>query len=117
MHRPSRRGCSAQSMKLRVAFAGTPAFAVPALHALADAHEVVGVFTQPDRPAGRGRTLTASPVKQAALALGLPVAQPQTLRGDAVALEAALAQLRDWRADVMVVVAYGLLLPRAMLGF
>ena len=104
-------------MKLRVAFAGTPAFAVPALHALVAAHELVGVFTQPDRPAGRGRTLTASAVKQAALALGLPVAQPQRLRTDPAALDATLAQLHDWRPDVMVVVAYGLMLPRTMLEF
>ena len=104
-------------MKLRVAFAGTPAFAVPALHALAAAHELVGVFTQPDRPAGRGRALTASAVKQAALALGLPLAQPLKLRGDETALQATLAQLAAWQPDVMVVVAYGLMLPREVLDF
>jgi methionyl-tRNA formyltransferase len=102
-------------MKLRVAFAGTPAFAVPALRALAAAHVLVGVLTQPDRPAGRGRVVSASPVKQAALELGLPVLQPQRLRGDAAGLQATLAQLRDWAPDVMVVVAYGLILPRALL--
>ena len=102
-------------MKLRVVFAGTPAFAVPALRALIGAHEVVGVLTQPDRPAGRGRALTASPVKQAALAAGLPVAQPARLRGDPAALEATLLQLRQWRPDVMVVVAYGLILPGEVL--
>jgi methionyl-tRNA formyltransferase len=102
-------------MKLRVVFAGTPAFAVPALHALIAAHEVVGVLTQPDRPAGRGRALGASPVKQAALQAGLPVAQPTRLRGDELALRATLQQLSQWQPDVMVVVAYGLILPRAVL--
>ncbi len=102
-------------MTLRVAFAGTPAFAVPPLRALYAEHALVGVLTQPDRPAGRGRELTASPVKQAALALGLPVLQPARLRGDQHDLEATLAQLLTWRPDVMVVVAYGLILPRAVL--
>jgi methionyl-tRNA formyltransferase len=91
---------------LRVAFAGTPQFAVPALEALlASRHTVVGVLTQPDRLQGRGRRLTVSPVKQVALAHGLLVAQPQPLRE----LPAELA------ADVMVVVAYGQILPRAVL--
>jgi methionyl-tRNA formyltransferase len=103
-------------MKLRVAFAGTPAFAVPALRALAAHHDVVGVFTQPDRPAGRGRQLTASPVKQVALELAVPVLQPLRLRGDAGALDDALSKLHEWRVDVMVVVAYGLILPREVLG-
>jgi methionyl-tRNA formyltransferase len=102
-------------MSLRVAFAGTPAFAVPPLHALHAHHQVVGVLTQPDRPAGRGRELAASPVKQAAQALGLPVLQPQRLRGDPQVLAATLAQLSAWRPDVMVVVAYGLILPRELL--
>ncbi|HEV7432222.1 MAG TPA: methionyl-tRNA formyltransferase, partial [Steroidobacteraceae bacterium] len=96
---------------LRIAFAGTPEFALPALDALsASTHQVVGVLTQPDRPAGRGRALRASPVKQRALALHLPLAQPQRLSGDA-----DLAPLRAWRADLLVVVAYGLLLPPALL--
>ena len=102
-------------MSLRVAFAGTPAFAVPPLKALHARHQVVGVLTQPDRPAGRGRELAASPMKQAAQALGLPVLQPQRLRGDPTALQATLAQLSAWRPDVMVVVAYGLILPRELL--
>ena len=102
-------------MKLRVAFAGTPAFALPPLRALLATHEVTGVLTQPDRPAGRGRQLEASPVKQEALRAGLPVLQPERLRGDTAALQATLAQLRSWRADVMVVVAYGLILPPAIL--
>jgi methionyl-tRNA formyltransferase len=102
-------------MSLRVVFAGTPQFSVSALAAIAARHTVVGVLTQPDRPAGRGRSLTASPVKEFALAQGLPLLQPLTLRGDAPDTRAALAQLRAWQADVMVVVAYGLLLPQAVL--
>ncbi len=96
---------------LRIAFAGTPEFALPALDALAaSGHSLVGVLTQPDRPAGRGRALRASPVKLRALELGLPVAQPQRLSS-----AAELAPLRAWRPELMVVVAYGLLLPRAVL--
>ena len=102
-------------MKLRVVFAGTPAFAVPALAALAAKHMVAGVMTQPDRPAGRGRQLTASPVAQFAISHALPLIQPQRLRGDAAALAATLAQLEDWNPDVIVVVAYGLILPREVL--
>ncbi len=103
-------------MQLRVVFAGTPAFALPALAALAAQHQVAGVLTQPDRPSGRGRVLTASPVKQAALALGLPVHQPLRLRGDAQGMQSTLACLREWKPDVMVVVAYGLILPREVLA-
>jgi methionyl-tRNA formyltransferase len=96
---------------LRIAFAGTPAFALPALDALAASkHQLVGVLTQPDRPAGRGRALRASPVKQRALQLQLPVAQPERL-----ADEAARAPLRQWQPELLVVVAYGLILPRAVL--
>ncbi|MEJ0099724.1 MAG: methionyl-tRNA formyltransferase [Pseudomonadota bacterium] len=102
-------------MSLRIAFAGTPAFAVPPLRALHGTHEVVGVLTQPDRPAGRGREVAASPVKAAAMELGLSVAQPAKLRGDPAALAATLALLSSWRPDVMVVVAYGLILPREVL--
>jgi len=96
---------------LRIAFAGTPEFALPALAALRSHHEVVGVLTQPDRPSGRGRRLTASPVKVAAVADGLPLAQPSTLRS-----EAARSQLASWRPDVLVVAAYGLLLPPEVLA-
>jgi methionyl-tRNA formyltransferase len=103
-------------MSLRVVFAGTPAFAATALQAVAAHHRVVGVLTQPDRPAGRGRALQASPVKVEALARGLPVAQPTGLRGDAPEASAALEQLAAWRPDVMVVVAYGLILPPAVLS-
>ena len=96
---------------LRVAFAGTPEFAVPALRALADSsHTLVGVLTQPDRPAGRGRELKRSPVKQLALELGLPLAQPPQLKS----LEER-APLVQWGSDVLIVVAYGLLLPPAAL--
>jgi len=99
-------------MTARVLFAGTPAFSVPSLKALVAAgHEVVAVYTQPDRPAGRGRQLTASPVKLAAGDLGLPVMQPETLR-----TPEAQAALRAWGADLMVVVAYGLLLPPKVLA-
>jgi methionyl-tRNA formyltransferase len=99
-------------MATRIIFAGTPDFAVPCLSALAGSgHPVVAVYTQPDRPAGRGRALTASPVKRAAQDLGLPVLQPQTLR-DAAAREA----LRALQADLLVVVAYGLLLPERILA-
>lgn len=96
---------------LRVAFAGTPEFAVPALEALlGSGHTVVGVLTQPDRPAGRGRQLTASPVKVAAVRHGLPLSQPQTLKSPE-----GRADLEAWHADVLVVVAYGLILPKAAL--
>lgn len=96
---------------LSVLFAGTPDFAAAALSALLDSsHRVIGVFTQPDRPAGRGRKLTASPVKERALAAGLPVFQPATLK-DAD----EQAKLRDLGADIMVVAAYGLILPKAVL--
>ena len=96
---------------LAVAFAGTPSFALPALDAIAASrHRLAVVYTQPDRPAGRGQALAASPVKERALSLGLPIEQPQSLREpDAAATLAAHAP------DAMVVVAYGLLLPQAIL--
>jgi methionyl-tRNA formyltransferase len=95
---------------MRVAFAGTPEFALPALTALRAHHELVGVLTQPDRPSGRGRKVTPSAVKQAATAAQLPLVQPQTLKS-----APAQAALRAWRPDVLVVVAYGLILPREVL--
>jgi methionyl-tRNA formyltransferase len=100
-------------MKIRVIYAGTPQFAVPALQALAqdDAVEVVAVYTQPDRPAGRGQKLAPSPVKATALALGIDVLQPQTLR-DAEAQRVLAA----FEPDVMIVAAYGLILPVPVLA-
>jgi len=96
---------------LRIVFAGTPAFSVPTLRALIDAgQDLRAVYTQPDRPAGRGRRLTAGPVKEAALATGLPVFQPPTLRDPGV-----VRSLGRHEADLMVVVAYGLLLPPPVL--
>ena len=96
---------------LRIVYAGTPEFAVPALQALlAGKHQVVAVYTQPDRPAGRGRHVTASVVKQCALAHAIPVEQPPHFR-DA----AALKRLASYAPDVMVVAAYGLILPLAVL--
>ncbi len=104
---------------MKIAFAGTPEFASEALAALhAAGHQVVLVLTQPDRPAGRGLKLQASPVKQFALAQGLPVAQPRSLRldgnypQDAADAQALLAQAAP---DLMVVAAYGLILPRWVL--
>jgi methionyl-tRNA formyltransferase len=96
---------------LRIVFAGTPEFSVPPLRALLAAdYQVVGVYTQPDRPAGRGRKLAPSPVKAEAVAAGIPVFQPLSLK-DADA-QRELAALEP---DLMVVVAYGLLLPQAVL--
>jgi len=100
---------------MRIVYAGTPEFAVPALKALVNAgHEVVAVYTQPDRPAGRGRTLTASPVKQCAQALGMPVQQPVNFR-DNVRDRDAVEILKQYAPEVMVVAAYGLILPQAVL--
>jgi methionyl-tRNA formyltransferase len=96
---------------MRIVFAGTPEFAVSSLRAAARHHEVVAVYTQPDRPAGRGRGLAPSPVKLEAVARGIPVYQPESLKD-----EAAQRQLRDLQPDLMVVVAYGLILPRAVLA-
>ncbi|ADN74236.1 methionyl-tRNA formyltransferase [Ferrimonas balearica DSM 9799] len=96
---------------LKIVFAGTPDFAAQHLAALLDSHhQVVAVYTQPDRPAGRGKKLTASPVKQLALQHDLPVYQPQSLRK-----AEAQAELSAIDFDLMVVVAYGLILPKAVL--
>ena len=97
-------------MGLRIVFAGTPGFAVPCLRTAAERGEVVGVYTQPDRPSGRGRQLAASPVKVEALARGIPVFQPENFR-----TSAAREQLRDLKPDLMIVVAYGLILPQSVL--
>jgi methionyl-tRNA formyltransferase len=96
---------------LRIVFAGTPEFSVPPLRALlASPHQVVGVYTQPDRPAGRGRKLTPSPVKEEAVAASVPVFQPRSLKDPD-----AQRELAALKPDLMVVVAYGLLLPQAVL--
>ena len=118
---------------LRVIYAGTPVFAAQALDALIGSrHEVVAVLSQPDRPAGRGQKLLPSAVKQRALAANLPVLQPESLRIRPAAAgeteerrarreaanqgaEEALAALRALQPDVMVVAAYGLLLPQSVL--
>lgn len=98
-------------MTLRIGFAGTPAFAECALQAILDAgFPVVVAFTQPDRPSGRGMQLTPSPVKQLALSQQIPVEQPVSLRN-----EEAQALVRAYNLDVLVVVAYGLILPQAVL--
>jgi len=99
------------SDSLRIIFAGTPDFAARHLDALLSSeHEIVGVFTQPDRPAGRGKKLMPSPVKVLAEEKGLPVFQPASLRQPEN--QQLIAELN---ADVMVVVAYGLILPKAVL--
>ena len=96
---------------MRVIFAGTPPFAAAALNALADAgHDIALVLTQPDRPAGRGMKLTPSAVKQAAETRGLPLSQPASLR-----TPEAQAEIASAKADIMVVAAYGLILPQAVL--
>ena len=97
---------------LKVIFAGTPDFAAKHLSALLDSeHEVIAVYTQPDRPAGRGKKLTASPVKVLAEENAIPVYQPQSLKA-----EDAQKELAALNADLMIVVAYGLLLPTALLN-
>jgi methionyl-tRNA formyltransferase len=97
---------------VKVLFWGTPAFALPALRALSEeGHVVVGVVTQPDRPAGRGREVAMSPIKQEALAEGIPVLQPEKARGDEF-----LAQIRALDADISVVVAFGQILKPEVLA-
>ena len=98
-------------MKLNIVFAGTPAFGLPCLDALAaSAHQLQAIYTQPDRPAGRGRKLQASAVKEWALAHQLPVLQPLNFKQDE-----AISELAALTPDVLVVIAYGLILPRAVL--
>ena len=98
-------------MALRILFAGTPDFAAVHLRALIESeHEVIGVYSQPDRPAGRGKKLQPSPVKQVALEHQLPVYQPLNFKDPA-----AVEQLQSLQADVMIVVAYGLILPQNVL--
>ena len=97
--------------KLKIIYAGTPDFSVPALQALIDSeHEVVAVYTQPDRPAGRGRKIRFGPVKQLAVDHDIPVEQTTTLKTDE-----AQQTLKDYQPDLMVVAAYSLILPQAVL--
>ena len=96
---------------MKIVFAGTPDFAVPSLLAAASRGEVAAVYTQPDRPAGRGRGMTASPVKREATRLGIPVLQPESLRGELMG-----DVMRRIAPDLIVVVAYGLILPRSILA-
>ena len=97
-------------MALRIVFAGTPDFAVPSLRAAASRDEVVAVYTQPDRPAGRGRGLQASKVKLEAIQRGIPVLQPESLKS-----QLARDALHALKPDLLVVVAYGLILPQSIL--
>ncbi|MFN2366205.1 MAG: methionyl-tRNA formyltransferase [Desulfurivibrionaceae bacterium] len=97
---------------LRVVFVGTPEFAVPSLQALLDSrHQVAAVVTQPDRPRGRGRKLAAPPVKELALRAGLPVLQPTAIKTPEF-----MEELRDYRADLFAVTAYGRILPGPLLN-
>ena len=101
----------AANRSVRIAYAGTPEFAVPPLTALLNSrHAVVGVLTQPDRPKGRGRQVASSPVKRAAQEHQIPLSQPPSLRD-----ETGRGDLVAWRPDVLVVVAYGLILPQVVL--
>ena len=96
---------------MRIVFMGTPEFAVPSLQGLyAGGHEVLAVFTQPDRPKGRGKQMAAPPVKEAALELNLPVFQPESVRTDKV-----YGQLLELKPDAIIVVAYGKILPKRIL--
>ena len=100
------------SRPLRLVFAGTPHFALPALEAvLASGNELRAVYTQPDRPAGRGRQLAAGPVKQRAIAAGIPVRQPESLR-----FRPELDALAELEPDLMIVIAYGMILPKKALA-
>lgn len=95
---------------MKIVFMGTPAYAVPSLTALHEKHEILAVYTQPDRPAGRGHQLVSSAVKQKAEELGLTVIQPKNLR-----TEEAIEQLRALAPDLIAVIAYGIILPQAVL--
>ena len=102
---------SKTNQTLRIVYAGTPEFAVPALEALiASEHQVVAVYTQPDRPAGRGRKMKSSPVKQVAIKAGIAIEQVESFKTDE-----ALETLRAYKADLIVVAAYSLLLPQSVL--
>ncbi|MEC7120233.1 MAG: methionyl-tRNA formyltransferase [Pseudomonadota bacterium] len=105
---------------MKIVFAGTPEFAASSLHMLLNAQaqhgfEVIAVYSQPDRPAGRGQKLTASPVKQLALTYGLPIYQPLNFKASTTEGLAAQAELAALQPDLMIVAAYGLILPQAVL--
>jgi methionyl-tRNA formyltransferase len=102
---------NSDNKKLRVIFMGTAAFALPTLRALADAEEVITVFTQPDRPRGRGRKLAPPPTKELALDLDLPVIQPERVKDPPI-----IAQLEELKPDLIVVAAFGQILPPAILA-
>lgn len=102
-------------MRKRVIFFGTPEIAVPALRALNNEYDVVGVVTKPDKPVGRKKILTAPPVKRLALELGIPVFQPKTLQPTKKSGAQAIAELQALAAQVCVVFAYGKILPRKVL--
>ena len=93
----------------RIVFMGTPEFALPILSTLADRHNLVAVYTRADKPAGRGKTLAESPVKALALERGLPIEQPRTLRNPETQ-----ERLRSYDPELIVVAAYGLILPIAI---
>ena len=96
---------------MKIIFAGTPEFAIPSLQMLlASKHEVCAIYTQPDRPAGRGRHKRVSPVKELASKYGIPLFQPLNLKG-----EEELQQIKSFNADLMVVVAYGMILSQSVL--
>ena len=97
-------------MKKRIIFMGSPVFAVPILRDLADAGDIIGVVTQPDRPAGRRRKIEQSPIKEISLSLGLPILQPIKIR-DSVVVD----HIRKFNPDLIVVAAYGQILPRSIL--
>jgi methionyl-tRNA formyltransferase len=96
----------------QIVFMGTPDFAMPTLRALIQHHQVIGVVTQPDRPAGRNRQIQPSPIKQVALEAGIPVLQPEKLRRTE-----AIDELKQWKPDAYVVTAFGQILPQAVLDF
>ena len=99
-------------MQLNIVFMGSPDFSLPTLQALSDHFQVQGVVTQPDRPAGRGKSLSAPPVKKLAIDLGLDIYQPRSLR-----TEESFQQIKEWNPDVIVVAAFGQILKKNILTF
>lgn len=94
----------------KIVFMGTPDFAVPTLNELIQHHEVIGVVTQPDRPAGRNNQIRQSPIKEVALQVGIPVFQPKRIRNPE-----AIEKLKKWKADFYIVAAFGQILPQTLL--